>query len=113
MPATICQDFDALVKVTEYDFDLTNAEFRAYCEARGVMNRIARFAMTASHETTKEQFFNQTRLANPMPDGSRHQFSNKEIETLWRIFLAGKGAVQDCWEIFIGRNGRYHKGFTQ
>jgi hypothetical protein len=104
MPATLCQNFDLLCQVTEYDFDLSNIEFQHYAKCRGVLHlagRNSRWDFTADHHATKEQFLEQFCLAEPdQITGARYQFSDDEMETHWRIMLAAKGAMQDCWELW-------------
>lgn len=108
MPASICQDFDALIKVTEYDFDLFNAEFQGYCKKRGTLYKAGckeRFYFTANHAATKEEFFSRFRYAEEQGNGTRYEFTDDEMETHWKIMLSAKGAMQDSWELFT-QNGR-------
>lgn len=97
---TICQNFDVLTRVTEYDFDLGDPDFAAYCERRGVGWKAGtgkRLAFTANHSATKEDFFREFARSE-----TGYIYSAEEMETHWRIMLAAKGAMQDCWEIWRG-----------
>jgi hypothetical protein len=110
-PVAICQGFDVLRKVTEYDFDLSNLEFQNYCRARGVLYKAGcnnRFKFTADHSATKDRFFDEFRYAIEYPEGSgqRYRFTDDEMETHWKIMLAAKGAMQDCWELFRNLSAR-------
>jgi hypothetical protein len=105
LPVTICQDNNVLVRVSEYDFDLGNKAFLTYLNARGVAHRAGekeRFAFTANHAATKAEFFTIFALAKPY-EGKQYAYTASEMEWHWRIMLAAKGAMQDCWEIFTGR----------
>lgn len=106
MPVSICQDHNILATVTEYDFDLNDKAFQTYCRGRGVLQQAREgkaFAFTADHAATKEQFFKDFRKAEKHPLFPQYVFSDEEMETHWKIMLAAKGALQDCWEIFKGR----------
>lgn len=101
-PKMICQDFYSLIKVTEYSFDLSNIDFREYCERRGTLQKAGiegRFSFTANHKATKAEFFSKFRLAI-LHRRKRYRFTDDEMETHWKIMLAAKGAMQDCWELF-------------
>lgn len=106
-PSAICQDFDVRRSVTEYDFDLHDAGFRRYCEARGVLHLAGvrrRFAFTADHLATKARFLELfgVVIQNKQPGKPAYVFSAREMDTHWRIMLAAKGAFQDAWELFKG-----------
>ncbi len=99
-PQTICQDFDALVRVSEYDFDLNDPEFSRYCEQRGVGWKAGtgrRLAFTADHAATKERFLREFGSSE-----KGYVYSADEMETHWKIMRAAKGAMQDCWEVWCG-----------
>lgn len=102
-PFTICQDFYALIKVTEYSFDLSNNEFNEYCRRRGILYKAGsgnRLEFTGNHSATKAQFFDEFRYAIKYKDAEPYRFTDNEMETHWRIMLAAKGALQDCWELY-------------
>jgi len=102
-PLTICQDCYVLACVTEYDFDLYNADFVKYCDSRGVKQRAGlgkRFAFTANHSASKAQFFKEFAHAEGQADGSAYKYTEKEMKLHWQIMLTAKGAMQDCWEVF-------------
>ena len=104
---TICQELDVVIRVTEYDFDLENAEFREYADRRGVLFKAGvgkRFAFTKNHAATKAEFFREFRFSKK---GVR--FSDDDMEFHWRIMLAAKGYMQDAWELFLveKQDGRF------
>ncbi|MCU7836147.1 MAG: hypothetical protein KZQ83_12975 [gamma proteobacterium symbiont of Taylorina sp.] len=99
---TLLQDFNLLKNITEYDFDVTVQDFKDYCHARGVLQKMgneSRFDFTANHKATKAEFFVLFRYAKEY-QGSSYRFTNKEMEIHWGIILAAKGSIQDCWEIY-------------
>lgn len=119
LPVTICQEFDVLTSINEYDFDLNNLAFQNYCKKRGILHKAGiekRFLFTANHSATKKQFFEEFRFGERVTDPTlilnlpqkdqlrqRYEFTDKELEIHWKIMLAAKGAFQDCWEIFTGK----------
>lgn len=121
MPVTLCQNFDLLRQVCEYDFDLSNEEFQDYARRRGVLYKAGvpstdRWLFTANHQTTRAEFFERYRYAtddskrcfanldasSPRAE-QRYRFTDQELETHWQIMLAAKGALQDCWELWLNQ----------
>ena len=99
---TLLQDFNLLIKITEYDFDLTDQGFKDYCHARGVLQKMgndSRYNFTANHKAIKEEFFVLFRYAKEY-HGSSYRFTDKEMAIHWEIMLAAKGAIQDAWELY-------------
>lgn len=100
-PQTICQEMDALVSVTDYSFDLGDKGFFAYCKARGVAHKAGhgkRFSFTADHAKTREDFGAMFGVSE-----TGWVYSPEDMETHWRIMLAAKGSMQDCWELYTSR----------
>ena len=107
-PVAICQDFDVLLRVRAWDFDLENAAFLDYADARGVLYKAGsigspRFLFTANHSATEADFranphFQRAIPSSQYPDG--YKYSDEEMDSHWRIMRAAKGALQDAWELF-------------
>ncbi len=105
-PQALCQDNDLLGLVNEYDYDLSNPDFQAYCCSRGTLYMAGaagttRWEYAEHYERTKAEY-----LDNPYfqfaqeVDGHRHRFTRDEMETQWRIICLARAQFQDCWELF-------------
>jgi hypothetical protein len=98
LPETICQDFDTLLKITEYDYSLESSDFIDYCVERGSWNRVPEtkslYQFAQHHSWSKRAFFQA--LGGPHTD-------NGELTLMWRGIQAARGALQDCWEIYTLR----------
>lgn len=98
-PRALIQDIDVLCLVTEYDFDLSNEAFVDYCCRRGVYHKAGvrqRLAFTANHLATREEF---NSLFGCSTTGI--EYSEEEMDTHWKIMLGAKGALQDCWQLWL------------
>jgi hypothetical protein len=108
-PNMLLQDADTLLRVTEYDFDLSDPGFLFYCEQRGVLHCMG------GPDSRRREFIADTRLgftdlkADPIlsfaqewPPGSgqRHRYTDAELETLWRIIRYDRARLQDAWELY-------------
>jgi hypothetical protein len=108
-PNMLLQDADTLLRVTEYDFDLSDPGFLFYCEQRGVLHCMG------GPDSRRREFIADTRLgftdlkADPIlsfaqewPPGSgqRHRYADAELETLWRIIRYDRARLQDAWELY-------------
>ncbi len=108
MAVSICQDWDVLRSVRQWDFDLDNTEFLEYAKSRGVLYKAGvigskRFQFTGDHNATEADFkgdkhFLHAAPSEKYPKGFR--YSGKDMEQHWQIMLAAKGALQDCWQLF-------------
>jgi len=98
LPDDLCEDYRTLLRITEYDYDIDNAEFLHYCEERGITNRIIDNQILQQfykhHGWGKKAFF-QT-MGGPHTD-------NGHLTVAWRGVLAARGALQDCWELWTLR----------
>lgn len=109
LPVSICQDFDVLIRISEYDYDSENSEFIKYCEARGVLYKAGipgsiRYSATMDLETTKNSFMAENDFQYFQEyNGARLKCTGPELENHWRCMLSAKGSLQDCWEMFVGR----------
>lgn len=105
---SLCQDWDVLRAVRQWDFDLNDPEFLNYAEGRGVLYKAGvigseRFRFTGDHSVTEADFknhpyFQRSLPSEKYPDGFR--YSESALELHRQIMWAAKGALQDCWQLF-------------
>jgi hypothetical protein len=92
--------------VSQYDYDLSDAGFQAYCSARGILHvagepESRRWKYYTEYQTNKDAF-----LADPYfqfsqeVDGKRIRYTDGEMETSWKVMLLGRAQLQDCWELY-------------
>lgn len=104
--SALCQEADLLAMVSQYDYDLSDAKFQAYCSTRGILHVAGepgsrRWKYYADHQINKDAF-----LADPYfqfsqeIDGKRIHYTDTEMETSWKIMLLGRAQLQDCWELY-------------
>lgn len=102
----LCQEIDLLIMVSEYDYDLADETFQAYCSARGILHVAGktgsrRWQYLADYRKTKSAY-----LADPYfqfaeeVDGKRYRYTDEEMGTGWNIMLLGRAKLQDCWELY-------------
>jgi hypothetical protein len=102
----LCQAIELLSLVNEFDYDLEDEGFQAYCEERGVLHVAGeagsrRWKCFSRHNWTKEKY-----LADPFfqsaesVGGSSHEYTPEEMETGWKIIMLGRAKLQDCWELY-------------
>jgi hypothetical protein len=104
-PKALCQRTEFLLMVTDYDYDLSNEAFQAYCTGRGTSCLAEpgsrRWDFFADHRLAKEDY-----LADPYfrsaaeHEGSRHTHSDDEMSSGWRVIQFGRAVLQDSWELF-------------
>lgn len=82
-PKALCQDLPALLRVTEFDYDLTNEAFVAYFEAR--TGYVLNDPLHPEYLPRAIALF--ANPAVPVDSFNPH----------WRITRA---KLQDCWELF-------------
>ena len=108
-PHALCQNVDFLERVTQFDYQLTRADFCEYAERRGVLclagvRGSRRWQVFANHQTSHAAY-----LADPYfqvaqeHEGARHRYSPEEMEANWRVIGFGRAVLQDCWELFLSR----------
>lgn len=113
--SALCQEVNLLIMVSEYDYDLSDKTFQAYCSDRGILHVAGepgsrRWKYLADYRKTKSVY-----LADPYfqlseeVDGKRHHYTNDEMETGWKIILLGRAKLQDCWELY-SRKSHMAKG---
>lgn len=104
--SAICQDYDLLIMVYDYDYDLSDKLFQEYCAARGVLHVAGvpgsrRWEYLEDYRKTKVTY-----LADPYfqfaekLDGKQYRFTEEEMETGWTIMSLGRAKLQDCWELY-------------
>lgn len=99
-PVELCQDVDKLAMIDRYTYDMTDAGFVDYADSRGVLQfaRVGEYYdMVADHSTDKARFEDYCRR-NDRP--GRPWSFEYALEADWDAFLAVRGAMQDCWEIY-------------
>lgn len=105
----ICQDMNVLMNIKEYDYDLSNPIFIEYCRSRGVSTRFEAgsigFSFMKNYTMTKDEYMsNEDLRPTKHHDGVKHALIDKEMESNWNGVVVGRGALQDCWEIFLQQN---------
>lgn len=103
---TLCQEVDLLVMVSEYDYDLSNADFREYCRERGVFNVAGeegskRREYFLNHKKKKDEFLDDPYFQFAQEsNGKKYRYTDDEMKTGWKTVEIGRAKLQDCWEIF-------------
>jgi hypothetical protein len=111
-PLALCQHPDLLVMVTEYDYDLSDDDFCAYCTARGVLHvagqpGTTRWTFLSDYTKPKSAYLSDPYFQHGEEvDGKRHRYSDTEMETGWKIILLERAHLQDCWELYSRASGR-------
>lgn len=121
-PCTILTNTSTLLKITDYDFDMSAAGFEEYAERRGVLSNAGikgsgRWNVVMDHSWTKERFMssdvmrdNREAVAKGWA-GSGGQplsvriFTDEERELSWKVILIAKAHLQDCWEVWLNLRG--------
>jgi hypothetical protein len=113
--AALCQEADLLIMVSEYDYDLSDKTFQAYCSARGILHVAGepgsrRWTYLADYWKTQNSYLADSyfQLSEEV-DGKRHRYTDEEMEIGWSILLLGRAALQDCWELY-SRESQIVKG---
>jgi hypothetical protein len=102
----LCQENTFLLMVSEYDYDLSNKTFQAYCSARGILHVAGepgsrRWKYLAGYRKTKSAYFADPYFQlSEEADGKQYRYTNEEMETGWKIMLLGRAKLQDCWELY-------------
>lgn len=104
--SSICQEYDLLIIVCDYDYDLSDKSFQDYCTARGVLHVAGvpgsrRWEYMEDYRKAKDTY-----LSNPYfqfaekIDGKQYRFTEEQMETGWTIMSLGRAKLQDCWELY-------------
>ena len=113
--SALCQEVDFLIMVSEYDYDLSDKTFQAYCSARGILHVAGepgsrRWKYVADFRKTKSAYLADPYFQFPEEvNGKQHRYTDEEVETGWKIMLLGRAKIQDCWELF-SREAQLRKG---
>jgi hypothetical protein len=106
----LCVEPDFLRAVQEFDYDLEDESFQAFCQSR------ARLSFAGIKGGRCWQFFSDFQrgkdqyLAEPEFQfaqewqGKHRRYSAAELEVGWKIIRLGRARLQDCWEIYLGRS---------
>jgi hypothetical protein len=112
-PRMLCQDLDVLLRITQYDFDLSDPEFHRYAEQRGVLyvagrEGSPRWRFTGDFTQGRGQFLTDScfRFAQEYPVGSgvRHMYTPDEVAFHWKVMCIARAKLQDAWEIYKAEN---------
>ena len=102
----LCQEIAFLMMVSEYDYDLSNKNFQAYCSARGVLHVAGepgtkRWKYQADYRKTKSAYLADSyfQFAEEV-GGKQHRYTKEEMETGWKTMCLGRAKLQDCWELY-------------
>jgi hypothetical protein len=113
--SALCQEVDLLIMVSQYDYDLFDEAFQAYCSARGILHVAGepgsrRWKYLADFRKTKSAYLGDPyfQLSQEV-DGKQHRFTDADMETGWKIMLLGRAKLQDCWELY-SRKSQMAKG---
>ena len=101
-------DGELLLKVTEFDFDLSDDGFLFYAEQRGVLwyagaegSRRREFVGNVAlgrEDFVADPYF---QFAETAPEcGEPHRYDEKELETAWRVICYTRARLQDAWELY-------------
>lgn len=105
-PLSLCQEFELLVHVKEFDYDLSDENFKGYCEARGVLQLAGepgskRWEYVVTHSRNKDEFLNERSFQYAQEiEGTSYKYSAQEMDTHWEILCLWRASIQDCWEIY-------------
>ena len=111
-PVSLCPEYELMLLVTEYDYDLSNEHFQKYCVERGVLHTAGeigsrRWEYKLDYTKSKEDFFNDAyfRYAKVI-DGTAYKYTDKEMNIHWEIMCVSRVQLQDCWEIYCQINNK-------
>ena len=105
--SALCQENELLIMVDEYDYDLSDKTFQDYCSARGIALVTGkpgsrRWEYMADYTKTKHDYLTDPSFQFALEfNGKRYRYTNKEMETCWKIVLLGRAKLQDCWELYF------------
>jgi hypothetical protein len=106
-PVSLCQEYDLMLLVTDYDYDLSDEHFQKYCAERGVLQVAGeigsrRWEYMLDYTKLKEDFFNDAyfQYAKVKEDGSAYKYSDEEMNIHWENLFISRVQLQDCWEIY-------------
>ena len=101
MSTALCQDIRDLVKVTQYDYDCSNADFIRYAVARGVaynpkyLESSGWFKLLCDKSLTREEH------DEPYLNDWEHDYSVEDLDEYWKIHRIHKAKLQDVWQLWL------------
>lgn len=101
----LCQDTDSVATVYEYDYDLLDTEFQAYCRTRGVLHiagtpESTRWEFCVNYMRSPDEYFKTIGRTPPKSADPEEDPLPPEADTDWKIIRIARGKLQDCWELF-------------
>lgn len=112
-PKALCHRRDLLTHVTEYDYDLSDAFFRDYAAARGVLYVAGklgseRWRLFADPTLPLESFVGDPSFQYAVRcEMDRRKFSKRDLKIQWKILVHGRALLQDCWEIYLAHRAEF------
>lgn len=106
-PRALCQEPELLELVRDYDYDLADEPFRAYCASRGVLHFTGdvggrRWAFFLHHRKTRDEYLQDPCFQSAQEwQEQRYRYTAEEMETGWRAVALGRAMLQDCWELHV------------
>lgn len=106
VPRALCQDVSVLMGIDSYSYDLGDEGFQAYCLARGVLyvagrpgSRLWAYFLNTALDLGYWLADEGVRFAQEV-GGSRHRYSDAQMESQWRCVLIGRGKLEDAWGLY-------------
>ena len=105
-PQGLCQDSGLLLIISDYDYDLSDKEFQAYCLDRGTLHIAGesgskRWDFFLDHSKTNSEFMNDRYFQHAeRTEGKEYRFTEPEMEAGWTTIRLGRATLQDCWELY-------------
>jgi hypothetical protein len=102
----LCQEYEYLLMVDEYDYDLSNPAFQDYCNKRGILHCAGvkgskYWNFFLDYRKSKDEYLSETDFQFAAEyEGKKYNYSAEEMESGWRIVRLGRAKFQDCWELF-------------
>lgn len=98
----LMHDSDLLEKITEYNYDMSNAPFVEYASLRGCMSWAFKAGSSlrkyiAKHCLSRSEFLSDTLY---LENGEK--MSQVDKENLWKCIHLSRAHFQDCWEVYSG-----------
>ena len=129
-PKMLLQDINELLKITKYDYDLTDKDFTLYAWARGCMEGAGIPDFSDPDYQAHKEWMKETKIEETTPlNGDRGQwrrwvsehwrtfeefqasgdlsqalsgkfYSDEDRRSYWQCILIARAKLQDCWEIY-------------
>lgn len=101
-PLHLEQNVDALLQITEYEYDLTDLDFVEYCRYRGASNYFGKAGSPGAeyvedYSKTKDEYLNDERLDFSI---TGYRYTPRERLLGWKTLCIRRGRLQDTWKIY-------------